>query len=42
MKKGATELAATKLQLRFQDAVEGREDLHDLACKGAMSRGSIL
>lgn len=37
MKKGATELAATKLQLRFQDAVEGREDLHDLACKAYVS-----
>ncbi|XP_034232632.1 probable ATP-dependent RNA helicase DDX31 [Thrips palmi] len=37
MRKGATELAATKLQLRFEDAVTGRKELHDLACKAYVS-----
>ncbi|KAK3911609.1 putative ATP-dependent RNA helicase DDX31 [Frankliniella fusca] len=37
MRNGATELAATKLQLRFEDAVAGREDLHHLATKAYVS-----
>lgn len=37
MRNGATELAATKLQLRFEDAVSGREDLHAMAAKAYVS-----
>lgn len=37
MRKGKTEYAATKLQLRFEDSVKDREDLHGLATKAYIS-----